>query len=82
MTIDVDEYRAIQKQLKEQQREKDRAEAVLEQLHETLRKDHNCKNIKQAERLLEKRKKTLEEKEEEFAHLLQEFTEKYDTKLR
>lgn len=73
----LEEYQELKDAVEAHQRKADRAAGVKENILNQLMKEFGCRDIKEAERLLEREKKLLEKKEEKLEEARTEFQEKW-----
>jgi hypothetical protein len=75
------EYERIQNKITSLRKEADQATGRLQQLMERLEKEHGCKTVKQAEKLLAKLEKEEAAAEQEYEAALRDFEKQYGDKL-
>lgn len=76
MSIDLERFSQLKREVEKKRKEADHAEGKLSQLKADLKKEFDCTSLKQADTLLTKLKKELEQEEQEYEAKLAQFEER------
>jgi len=80
--VDLSQYLAMQKRVRQLQADVSRAEGAHEQLLRQLKKEFNCSTVAEAKKLLGKLETELEKLDKKIATKAHQFQERWDERLR